>query len=132
MSEQQRPRRIRLSRQRGWRKPEGAVVVARPTRWGNPFRMVRTDCSIGGMCWTVTDGTLTHDCLDTERHAREVAVELYDLHTGPMGNHELDLDEVCAALAGHDLACWCPLVDSEGNRMPCHADVLLAIANQER
>jgi hypothetical protein len=27
-------------------------------------------------------------------------------------------------LAGHDLACWCPL------DQPCHADVLLEIANQ--
>lgn len=31
------PRRIQLSRAKGWKKPEGAVVVARPTRWGNPF-----------------------------------------------------------------------------------------------
>jgi hypothetical protein len=31
--------------------------------------------------------------------------------------------EIRATLAGHDLACWCPL---DG---PCHADVLLAIAN---
>ncbi|SII07108.1 Uncharacterised protein [Mycobacteroides abscessus subsp. abscessus] len=26
-------------------------------------------------------------------------------------------------LAGHDLACWCPL------DQPCHADVLLELAN---
>lgn len=32
-----RPARLQLSRAKGWRKPEGAVVVARPTRWGNPF-----------------------------------------------------------------------------------------------
>lgn len=31
------PRRIQLSRKRGWRKPEGAVVVSRPSKWGNPF-----------------------------------------------------------------------------------------------
>ncbi|HST84640.1 MAG TPA: DUF4326 domain-containing protein [Kineosporiaceae bacterium] len=29
--------RIQLRRIKGWRKPEGAVVVARPTKWGNPF-----------------------------------------------------------------------------------------------
>jgi hypothetical protein len=33
------------------------------------------------------------------------------------------IDEIRAALAGHDLACWCPL---DG---PCHADVLLDVAN---
>ena len=34
------------------------------------------------------------------------------------------------ALRGHDLACWCPLVDQNGNPVPCHADVLLELANQ--
>lgn len=36
-----------------------------------------------------------------------------------------DIDEIRAELRGHDLACWCPL------DQPCHADVLLEIANQE-
>lgn len=31
------PKRIRLSRAKGYRKPEGAVVVSRPSKWGNPF-----------------------------------------------------------------------------------------------
>jgi hypothetical protein len=31
------PERIQLRRTAGWRKPEDAVVVARPGRWGNPF-----------------------------------------------------------------------------------------------
>lgn len=31
------PHRIQLSRKAGWTKPENTVVVARPTRWGNPF-----------------------------------------------------------------------------------------------
>jgi hypothetical protein len=30
-----------------------------------------------------------------------------------------------APLRGHDLACWCPL------DQPCHADVLLELANAE-
>lgn len=34
-------------------------------------------------------------------------------------------------LAGRDLACWCPLVDADGQPVPCHADVLLSIANQK-
>ncbi|MBO0882015.1 MAG: DUF4326 domain-containing protein, partial [Mycobacterium sp.] len=33
-------------------------------------------------------------------------------------------DQIRAELRGHDLACWCPL------EQPCHADVLLAIANR--
>lgn len=30
-------KRIQLKRVKGWRLPDGAVSVARPTRWGNPF-----------------------------------------------------------------------------------------------
>lgn len=32
---------------------------------------------------------------------------------------------------GKDLACCCPLVDGHGDRYPCHADVLLDLANRE-
>lgn len=34
-------------------------------------------------------------------------------------------------LQGHDLVCWCPLTDTDGNPMPCHADVLLELSNPE-
>ena len=37
--------------------------------------------------------------------------------------------EARAELAGKNLACWCPLTDAQGNRVPCHADVLLELAN---
>jgi len=32
-------------------------------------------------------------------------------------------------LRGKDLACWCPLYDKRNARIPCHADVLLEVAN---
>jgi hypothetical protein len=31
------PQRIQRRRETGWRMPEGAIYVGRPTRWGNPF-----------------------------------------------------------------------------------------------
>ncbi|MGV7636606.1 DUF4326 domain-containing protein, partial [Mycobacterium kansasii] len=31
------PKRIQRKRTKGWRMPEGAVYVGRPTKWGNPF-----------------------------------------------------------------------------------------------
>ncbi len=40
--------------------------------------------------------------------------------------------EWLAPLRGHDLVCWCPLVDREGRpywKGRCHADVLLELAN---
>jgi hypothetical protein len=92
------PQRIRLSRRRGWRKPPSAVVVARPSRWGNPF---------------VIDATTSR----AEAIARFAAA----LDAGDVGYTH---DDVVRELAGHDLACWCPLDE------PCHADVLLAVANE--
>jgi hypothetical protein len=88
------PRRVRLRRTRGYRKPPGAVVVDRRTKWGNPYPVAE--------------------------HGRDVAVLLYRIH--------LDADLATAArrdLRGRDLACWCPL------GVPCHADVLLQVANRD-
>jgi hypothetical protein len=31
------PQRIQLRRTKGWRKPQGAIVVSRPSKWGNPI-----------------------------------------------------------------------------------------------
>ena len=31
------PKRIQRRRTRGWRMPEGAIYVGRPTKWGNPY-----------------------------------------------------------------------------------------------
>jgi hypothetical protein len=53
-----------------------------------------------------------------EANAR--AVELYRLHLE--GEPEL-VEAARRELAGRDLACWCPL------DLPCHADVLLEVAN---
>jgi hypothetical protein len=33
------PKRIQLSREKGWRLPDNAVKVDRSTQWGNPYRI---------------------------------------------------------------------------------------------
>ena len=33
------PQRIQRHRRKGWRKPEGAVIVDRTSRYGNPYRV---------------------------------------------------------------------------------------------
>jgi Domain of unknown function (DUF4326) len=53
---------------------------------------------------------------------RRSAVRLYEKHLA--GKPEL-IDQARRMLQGKNLACWCPL-DGE----PCHADVLLAVANK--
>jgi hypothetical protein len=74
------PRRIQLNRARGWRKPEGAIVVARPTRWGNPFLIT------------------TLGRAEAIEHYRKWLVAQPDL-----------VAAVRSELAGRDLACWCAL-----------------------
>jgi hypothetical protein len=96
------PKREQLRRTKDWRLPEGAITVARPTRWGNPFRV--------GI-----DGD-REQCVERYREA------LYG------GKLSFGLTEVQSKLRGHDLACWCPLQDDQGQHVPCHADVLLEAA----
>ena len=89
------PKRIQRRMTKGWRKPPGAIIVDRQSRWGNPFKMPR-------------DGD------------RDAVIRAYRLHL--TGNPEL-ITAAIAELAGHDLACFCPL------NLPCHADVLLELVN---
>lgn len=92
------PKRIQMSRQKPWRAENpDAVIVARPSKWGNPFN--------------VGDG-----------FTREWAVANYRSHLKGGEFSYLPAD-VRTQLAGKDLACWCPL------DQPCHADVLLELAN---
>ena len=72
------PRRIQLRRAMGWRKPPGAVTVARPSKWGNPY--------------AVAD------------YGRDEAIRLYrDVPRPAPRTHSRARTE----LAGRDLACWC-------------------------
>lgn len=109
------PQRIQRKRTAGWRMPDGAIYVGRPTRWGNPYRTDKPTV------WGVAeDGSRYRiDRIVTPAEA----VELYRI-TETWGDW---LPALTAAarreLAGRDLACWCPL------DQPCHADVLLEIAN---
>lgn len=100
------PKRIQRKRTKGWRMPEGAIYVGRPTKWGNPFR-------VGEWVQQGDPVELQH------RATREDVVDLFvDYAAGLLIDKPPDFSE----LRGHDLACWCPL------DQPCHADVLLEIA----
>jgi hypothetical protein len=120
------PERIQLRRTRGWRKPEGAVVVGRPTIFGNPFRpsfehgrwLVRDDNDVDYEPWVNSRAGAIDKCV--ELFANDLTYWL-----GGRMSHDPELALAIAGLRGKDLACWCPL------GQPCHADVLLEIANEE-
>jgi hypothetical protein len=107
------PERIQLRRTKGWRKPEGAIVVSRPSKWGNPWK-VGEDALI---TWPYYHNVPPVQRVRQVPMTPGLAVELYRIAFTP------DADAICDELRGHDLACWCPL------DQPCHADVLLEIAN---
>lgn len=100
------PERIQLRRTKGWRLPLNAKSVARPHRWGNPFVIGKVTFVTGpraGQKATAADVVqMFRNRLDTSAPLRELARK---------------------ELAGFDLACFCKPAD------PCHADVLLEIAN---
>lgn len=104
------PKRIQRRRTKGWRMPEGAVYVGRPTKWGNPYRVgTRAMLSPLHNAQPITVRDARHAVHLYRRWLRGARVRIEDL--GP-------------ELRGKDLACWCPL------GQPCHADVLLEWANR--
>lgn len=118
MPRDRKPRRIQLSRKKGWRLPDGAVVVARPSKWGNFYRVGQPMCRKTVKRWgyRIRDfANPCHVCADpAEATLRFSAVLAFDQAIWPA---------IRAELRGRDLACWCP------PGQPCHADVLLELAN---
>ena len=95
------PKRIQRKRTKGWRMPPNTISVGRPSIHGNKYR-------VG------TDGNAA-ECV-----AKFRADWAYGLSHG-LGR--LALQPTLEKLRGKDLACWCAL------DQPCHADVLLELAN---
>lgn len=155
------PVRVQLSRARGWRKPENTVVVARPSKFGNPFRL--RDETHGLVRYRLEapdeidyEGRISHDGNMHPWYGPEGTVVPFYVRYAtaaeivwmfrrtlldptpsmrmayPSGSGrfaKVTVEEIRAELAGKNLACWCPLVDTDGNPVPCHADVLLELAN---
>lgn len=133
------PNRIQRKRERGWRLPAGAVCVNRPTRFGNPFfikklrgeqflcaKFGRQEVPVG---LSVEKGPLTGVTVVEAYRAWLTGMPsvlyhyLMDEMELSFGTRKNTLKHIKRDLAGKDLACFCPL------DQPCHADVLLEVAN---
>lgn len=117
------PKRIQRRRTRGWRMPSGAVYVGRPSAWGNPFEVVPASGRRGGPLdmWGVIFAGQLLVRWDTRALAAAEAVDRFRQWIPPRWAENAQYE-----LAGRDLACWCPL------DQPCHADVLLELANPQQ
>jgi len=103
------PKRIQRRRVKGWRMPPNTVYVGRPTKWGNPYRVGQDIVDFGK--WEIRRAT-RRDVVDL---FRRVLMQ---------PEAEMFRREIRTHLRGKNLCCWCPL------DKPCHADLLLEIANQ--
>lgn len=115
------PIRVQRKRTKGWKMPENTVSVTRPGKWGNPYK-------VGGSLLDVPflvlkKAELTDDEAEAGIITAEISVTLYRtwLHKHYEGMQILA--KAIAWLPNKNLACFCPL------DKPCHADVLLQIAN---
>lgn len=120
------PARLQRKRTRGWRAPEGAVYVGRPTRFGNPFTVDLY----------VKAGRIGYRDL---AEGRRLAAEDFEqwlggedgLWCGP-ADESVDarrfLLRALPLLYGRDLLCWCPLPEP-GQPDHCHGAVLLKLSN---
>ena len=100
------PQRIQRKRTKGWRLPPGAIVVSRPTKWGNPCLGKGIAAAIAYRCW-----------IEQSQAGRVDGVDRGGMFTKPFPAGDL------SELHGKNLACFCAL------DQPCHADVLLELAN---
>jgi len=83
--------------------PKGAVYVGRPSKWGNPFKI--------GSFHNGKKITFNED-----------AVRLHKEWLLYSSEGQILVGEI-SELKGKDLVCWCA-------PLPCHADVLLEMANE--
>jgi len=118
------PKRVQRRRTKGWRMPPNTVYVGRGTRWGNPWRVVVWQRVRGrAVTWCVVPSKPS----DVSMFDDEAAVirETVDRYRAWLLGCPYMLHEARKTLRGKDLACWCQL------DQPCHADVLLELANSE-
>jgi hypothetical protein len=107
------PKRIQRKRVKGWKMPAGCVCVTRPGMFGNPFVVgvhgTAEECKAKFRLLLVLTGGELLDFL-----WRWAVDEVWVTR----------LRQNYSTLRGQDVACWCPL------DQPCHADVLLELANR--
>lgn len=123
--------------------PANTVSVTRPGKWGNPFDFRSSDC-----CWLA----LSYGCRADRLGRQEASVRAFREWVTPpakgkktvrlergvrIGNADISVQigpkfvvgpppsikTIRAELSGKNLACFCKLNE------PCHADVLLELAN---
>ncbi len=109
------PRRVQLSRKKGFKFPPNTAKVDRSTKWGNPWRVGMTILPLAGP----EQGK--EIIIDQARAVRMFKTTA--MAKGPAAKNLREL--VRKELRGKNLGCWCAIGS------PCHGDILLEIANDK-
>jgi hypothetical protein len=104
------PQRIQISRAKNWKMPPNTVKVDRTTKWGNPYKEGITPGNYAS--WFRADLT---------KEMKSPSGPTEPEH--PFSVHLWNIGQNINQLRGKNLACWCR------PEAPCHADVLLELAN---
>ena len=126
------PIRVQLRRTKGWRKPANTVVVSRPSIFGNistctrPHHCALRPCECcpddnDGWCCVLAFEEYVRSGLENRPARTGLLRYAFDAMNGYPRRTKLIAR--LPSLRGKNLACWCALDE------PCHADVLLRIAN---
>jgi hypothetical protein len=122
---------IRIQRQRikGWRKPENTVYVGRGSKWGNPFvvgepsGVFKKGEGFSGAAETLIPALTLDQCLEFYCDVVEGYLKPEMYPAGHAFSARFRPHAELCVLRGKNLMCWCPL------DKPCHADILLKLAN---
>lgn len=93
--------------------PANTVSVARPGKWGTPFKVGGRTVKVGKCVYEIDGGVPDNGFAVSAFHINLLR-----------GFLAISIDDVKRDLRGKNLACWCKPGE------PCHADVLLSIANE--
>ena len=111
------PLRVQRKRTKGWRMPENTIYVGRPSKWGNPRDWKEY------LEWYPDAEPEELRRMATSDFKHFIVDPALIPTPRPKAPEYVAVADIRKELAGKNLACWCPL------DQPCHADVLLELAN---
>lgn len=121
-------KRIQRKRTKGWKMPQNAIYVGRPSKWGNPIKLVGDCIYIDASHrrkilspWVFYNVGDIDDVLHLYWHIiHGTQFTNVDLQYWSDKFKENDIEE----LRGKDLACFCSLKEK------CHADLLIELLDE--
>jgi hypothetical protein len=116
------PKRIQRKRTKGWKMPENTVYVGRPTFWGNPWTV--ESAILSGLFQPCACPKVVVDCYRGWLSDHGTQTDLFPIYK-KLEKQRAEILRRLPELRGKDLACWCKPGE------PCHADVLIELANKE-